>query len=248
MALRYQNFYGQTVDIRNRQKDNFIHNLGETVLDPKNIGTVLGTIGGGMVGQPTLGGTIGGTLGGMVPGPDFGPEDDQFRSSLDDGLGGVVRDAATSYAASELGQMGADKVKGMFADPLAAEAVSTGGSQIANMTDPFETTGYADQFMNVGSDVLDPQAMASSLGQGAANAPTLPGDPNKLSTLEKAFMLNNIVSTGFNKAGAIDERNQFRRQRASGNPFDLAMTDAFRNDRNRPSGVTSYQDYINRIG
>jgi len=73
-------------------------------------------------------------------------------------------------------------------------------------------------------------------------------DPNKLSTLEKAFMLNNIVSTGFNIAGAIDERNQFRRQRAGGNPFDLAMAGAFRNDNDRESGVSSYQDYIKRIG
>ena len=246
MALRYQNFYGQPVDIRNRQKDSFIHNLGETVLDPKNIGTVLGTIGGGMVGQPTLGGTIGGTLGGMVPGPDFGPEDDQFRSSLDDGLGGVVRDAATSYAASELGQMGADKVKGMFADPLAAEgasAVASGGGG----------AGYAGEGV-FGTDHMmeapvGAPAFSATQSQAALNGSTPSGmDPNKLSTLEKAFMLNNIVSTGFNIAGAIDERNQFRRQRASGNPFDLAMTDAFRNDRNRPSGVTSYQDYINRIG
>ena len=244
MALRYQNFYGQPVDIRNRQKDSFIHNLGETVLDPKNIGTVLGTIGGGMVGQPTLGGTIGGTLGGMVPGPDFGPEDDQFRSSLDDGLGGVVRDAATSYAASELGQMGVDKVKGMFADPLAAEgapAVMSGGGGAGY------GEGFIDQHM-MEAPVGAP-AFSATQSQTALNASTPAAmDPNKLSTLEKAFMLNNIVSTGFNIAGAIDERNQFRRQRASGNPFDLAMTDAFRNDRNRPSGVTSYQDYINRIG
>ena len=118
-------YYNQRRPIQNTQKDKWYHNVGEFVLDPRNIGTAVGGFFGGSPGA-----AAGSALGGMIPGVDFGPEDDARQSSLEGGfgevVGGVTRDAARGYGAAELGQMGVDKLQGAFADPLLAQGAGVG--------------------------------------------------------------------------------------------------------------------------
>jgi len=235
-------YYNQPVRKR-QKKDNILHNLGEMALDPATWGTAIGAKMGGPVGAG-----IGKAVGDAIPfGVDLGPEDDDnFRSSLEGGLGEVAGDFVEGVGRQQAGQFVRDEVGGMFADPTAAEGAVTTASTMAG--NPEMLADYTDQFMNVGSDALQPEVITATLGQPAANAPTTAAmDPNKLSTLEKAFMINSIVQTGFNMAGDLQDRRRYEQSRGPGNMFDTAMTDAFDQDR-RNQGVRTYQNYINRVG
>ena len=69
----------------------------------------------------------------------------------------------------------------------------------------------------------------------------------EMSTLEKAYMLTQGISTLANLQGNLDERRRYQQARGPGNMFDVAMTDAFGQDRDRER-VSSYDDYIRRVG
>jgi hypothetical protein len=289
-------YYNQRSQIQNRQKDKWYHNVGEFVLDPRNIGTAVGSIWG------SPGAAVGSALGGMLPGVDFGPEDDARQSSLGGGVGeavgGVTRDAARGYGAAELGQMGVDKLQGAFADPLTAQATAQGAGVVPGPTefglssniggaDPLMAQGAVGgeaSFMTtpdfggagvggggMGADALamnnpnllgfsglesggiDAAAATENLSQSAANAANpdwlreMMEKQGKMSTLEKAFLISQIMGTAANIQGGLSQQRQYQQSRGPGNPFDLAMADAFGQDRNR-SGVSSYQDYIKRVG
>ena len=282
-------YYNQRRPIQNTQKDKWYHNVGEFVLDPRNIGTAVGGFFGGSPGA-----AAGSALGGMIPGVDFGPEDDARQSSLEGGfgevVGGVTRDAARGYGAAELGQMGVDKLQGAFADPLAqgagagvpgplpfelssniggadplmAQVAAQGavGGEAGFMTTPdFGGAGVGspgptpfEMSSNVGgAGGINAAAATENLSQSAANAANpdwlreMMEKQGKMSTLEKAFLISQIMGTAANIQGGLSQQRQYQQSRGPGNPFDLAMADAFGQDRNR-SGVSSYQDYIKRVG
>lgn len=100
------------------------------------------------------------------------------------------------------------------------------------------------------------QTLTETLGQGAAEAPMdeyqrrmfdLMEQQGEMSTLEKAYMLTQGISTLANLQGNLDERRRYQQARGPGNMFDVAMTDAFGQDRDRER-VSSYDDYIRRVG
>jgi hypothetical protein len=100
-----------------------------------------------------------------------------------------------------------------------------------------------------GGTGIDASAATQNLSQFSQNAevPSWLANANKMSTLEKAYMLATIGSTVANVAGGLAQQRRSQQSRGPGNPFDLAMTDAFGQDRQR-EGVSSYQDYLRRVG
>ena len=236
-------YYNQPVRKR-EQKDRWYHNLGEMALDPATWGTAIGAKMGGPVGAG-----IGKAVGDAIPfGVDLGPEDDDnFRSSLEGGLGEVAGDFVEGVGRQQAGQFVRDEVGGMFADPTAAEGASAVAEPEPWLAQAMQ--GGEDSIYGMpGGGAIDPKAFGASTSQEALNAPTTAAmDPNKLSTLEKAFMINSIVQTGFNMAGDLQDRRRYEQSRGPGNMFDTAMTDAFDQDR-RNQGIRTYQNYINRVG
>ena len=233
-------YYNQPVR-KTEQKDRWYHNLGEMVLDPATWGTAIGAHIGGAPGAGA-----GKALGNMIPGVDLGPEDDNFRSNLEGGLEEVTGDFVRGAGQQQMGEFIGDEVGGMFADPTAAEGASA-------VAEPEWLTqarlGGEDSIYGMpGGGGIDPKAFGASASQEAANAPTTAAmDPNKLSTLEKAYMLNSIVQTGFNMVGDMQDRRRYDESRGPGNPFDRAMTDAFSQNQ-RSQGVETYQNYLKRVG
>lgn len=100
-------------------------------------------------------------------------------------------------------------------------------------------TGYAG---------IDATTATQNLGQAAANAPVAPqlSDPG-MSVLEKAYLISQIGATAANFWGNKQEQDRYNQSMGPGNMFDAAMTSAFSETRRSP-GVTSYQDYLKRIG
>ena len=127
------------------------------------------------------------------------------------------------------------------------QALPLGESGLRSQIDEFS------QSPNMGwSGGIDAPAATQNLSQFSQNAPSpeyleMLGKAGQMSTLERAYMLTHIMGTAANVQGAIAERREYEQSTGEGNVFDLAMTDAFGQDRRR-SGVTSYQDYLRRVG
>ena len=232
-------YYDQPSRVQNRQKDRWYHNLGEMALDPATWGTAIGAHIGGPVGAGA-----GNALGNMLPRKDLGPEEDNFKSNLEGGPEEVAGDFVKGMGKQQMGEFIGDEVGGMFADPTAAE----GASAVAEPRWLTQTVqGGEDSIYGMPDKVLQPQVVTDTLGQEAANAPTPPVDPNKLSTLEKAFMINSIAKSGFDMIGDTQDRKEYERSRGMGNAFDASMAAAFAGDRNSP-GPGTYQNYLKRAG
>tara|TARA_R110000824_G_scaffold125862_2_gene285154 strand:- start:1660 stop:2295 length:636 start_codon:yes stop_codon:yes gene_type:complete len=210
------------------------------VLDPATWGTAIGAHIGGAPGAGA-----GKALGNMIPGYDLGPEDDNFRSNLEGGFEEVTGDFVRGAGQQQMGEFIGDEVGGMFADPVAVDTAGGGAGYAGGYPqDHFQL----DAGVTPGGGGIDPKAFGASASQEAANAPTTAAmDPNKLSTLEKAYMLNSIVQTGFNMVGDMQDRRRYDESRGPGNPFDRAMTDAFSQNQ-RSQGVETYQNYLKRVG
>jgi hypothetical protein len=260
-------YYSTKTDFggRGQKKDKWYHNVGEFVLDPRNIGTAVGGYFGGAPGA-----AVGGGVGGMVPGVNLGPEDDARRSSLEgdfgEVVGGVTMDAARGYGGYKLGEYAGDQLQGAFADPL-AEGVGIGADDVAMqgvddvaMQDVFFSEGHASGGYPSGGQAAQAvpptaQAVTNSLSQSAAEGGmsewqrrqlNLLEQQGKMSTLEKAYMASQMGSTVANIYGAAQERQRYREATGPGNMFDEAMTSAF--NQGAGPGVTSYQDYLKRVG
>ena len=157
---------------------------------------------------------------------------------------------ASRSAVGQVGQPIRNPLETGFTGPLPPTSAFSAGAPQAPV-DPFTQRGI-DQLFPGGTGFesgIDASAATQNLSQFSQNAevPSWMADPGKMSTLEKAYMLASIGSTAANLYGGYQANQQRQKSRGKGNMFDLAMTDAFAQDRNR-EGVRSYDDYLRRVG
>jgi hypothetical protein len=161
------------------RKDKWYHNVGEFILDPRNIGTAVGAYFGSGPGA-----AAGSAIGGMIPGVDFGPEDDARPSTLAaEGFGGKVSgvgmDAARGYGTYKLGELGVDKLQGAFADPL-ADAATVGAEQLPGV--------LGGEAATVGAGGYDPMAAMAQAQQVYPNKLAASGFSPSPGTIPRAAM------------------------------------------------------------
>jgi len=164
-------------------------------------------------------------------------------------------DASRSPVMGQFGQQVGNPLESGFTGPLPPTSAFSAGAPQAPV-DPFTQRGIDQLFpgeIDLGTSGfqsgIDARAATDNLSQFSQNAevPSWMADAGKMSTLEKAYMLASIGSTAANLYGGHQANQQRQKSRGEGNMFDLAMTDAFGQDRKR-EGVRSYDDYLRRVG